>query len=273
MEPQNRPPVVQVPVHHREPEDMHPRRGQRVPIRDLEYQDEQNSPPPIAPYRQHHRRARTLSPTSRYEERKRAQREAERVEHEQRQRERWRLDQDAECQRRYQAQRDAEQEGRRVQREAEEIEIRRQERARREAEGLASRRRDQARREAAERERRRQDRVRREAEEQERRRQDRARRDEQRRNERRRAAGIPQGPRHLPAVHQYTRGRGSLDDRGAQVLNEAIQARTEAERNDPYRGWYPWPDTGGLRRRDTVAGGQRWVTEHDRRRGGRRHWI
>ena len=113
--------------------------------------------------------------------------------------------------------------------------------------------------------------------------------EEHERRERLRRSNIPFRPRHRPTVNQHPRPHGhvSLAERANRVINDAIQAgherRYEAEQRRrswhrapaPDRGWQRRRDVGGgLRRRDTIAVGQRQVYNDDRMRGGRRFvWV
>lgn len=289
--PQERPHVVQVPLQRpiehvryppREPEVMHPRPRQPIPIPSLIRRDEEDSPPPMSPHRQHRRqRSRTLSPPMRYEENKRLQRETELRLHAER------------------VAREAAEEAAHARREAEITREERNEALRRNNELERERRRlersENLRIESAERERRRRsheereriERERRErrVREQERRRADeqerlRAQRDadEEERLRRARRAGIRRGPHHPIELHQGPGGQGSLEEQGSRVIQDAVRAEhlRQADGNAPTRparGWFRRRDVGGgLRRRDTVAVGERTVYGNDARRVGRR-WL
>lgn len=95
---------------------------------------------------------------------------------------------------------------------------------------------------------------------------------EHERLERLRRLNIPRGPRHPTTVNQ--RPHVSFEERGDRVINDAIQAenrrRSWQRAPSPDRGWPRRRDVGNVRRRDTVAVGQRRVYDDDRRRGGRR---
>ncbi|KAL9611331.1 MAG: hypothetical protein Q9167_004014 [Letrouitia subvulpina] len=87
---------------------------------------------------------------------------------------------------------------------------------------------------------------------------------------------IPRAPRHRPVVDYSPRvsfeeqARASFEDRGDRILNDAIRAEQmrQAERREP-NGWNRRRLVdGGLRRRDTVAVGERRVFDDDRYRFG-----
>ncbi|KAL9038001.1 MAG: hypothetical protein Q9214_005457, partial [Letrouitia sp. 1 TL-2023] len=91
---------------------------------------------------------------------------------------------------------------------------------------------------------------------------------------------IPRAPRHRPVVGYSPRvsfeeqARASFEDRRDRILNDDIRAEQmrQAERREP-SGWIRTrPVDGGLRRRDTVAVGERRVWDDDRHRFGRRWW-
>ncbi|KAL8795332.1 MAG: hypothetical protein Q9195_002202 [Heterodermia aff. obscurata] len=290
------PEIVQIPhgpqqhaPRAAEPQIIRPRRNNPLNVQ-IHQAGDSSSPSPPTHLRQHRRQhTRTPSETRRYEELKREVRERERRAH-------------VDRQRRDQAERAAQatqheierlrrenllqrenlellrEQGRRREREEtrqmEEQGARRQRRIRLDEQwwqhqedieiGQARRRQEQedrqALQEAAAREQIRRDQIRRDQ-------------DERDRIERQRRAGIPRGPRHRPEVHQ--RRRVSFDERGDQVIDEAIQDRRRFENRAPVpprRGWSRHRDVGGgVRRRDTIAVTERGVYEDDRRRGGRRH--
>lgn len=106
---------------------------------------------------------------------------------------------------------------------------------------------------------------------------DRIRRDRNERDriQRQRRAGIPHRPRHETEVHH--RPNVSFDERGDQVIDDAIRAENrrwlDARAPVPITGWARRRDVDGeLRRRDTIAATQRRIYEDDRTRGGRR-WV
>ncbi|CAF9924586.1 MAG: hypothetical protein ALECFALPRED_002792 [Alectoria fallacina] len=268
------------------------RRPTPVVIHQMSEEDRDESPSPPEANREHHRRTRSLSPLSRYEfekevirlrelrqrehreritrEEREARERAERVallERRERQREReeqseWqerresrerqRLAAEREA-RRQQEERDRE-EARRLQEQEDLERLRAADRARQLREERARRQQeeeDSERRRAAYR-----DRLRRLRDEQTRRRYA-----EEQRNARARQANIPRPPRHHVFVHQ---NEGHLD-RGERFIQDAI--RVENLRQFERRAG--WPGRGyddgdnGLRRRNTIDGGQRW--RRDRR--------
>ncbi|KAL8753089.1 MAG: hypothetical protein Q9199_005288 [Rusavskia elegans] len=264
-----------------------------------------SSPSPISPLRDHQRpRARSLSVHRQYEERKEATRERERREHF----ERVAL---AENDARIRAEREAQRlrdERNRERRHNEELRVRAQRRLddqRRlqiEDAERQRRRRSQEERErlaaviVARRRRQELDR-RREAEavvEAERRAAARRRREEEQMREsiqeerdrlaRQRRARIPRGPRHAAVLHHHhhhhhdrgnndfeQRAREEFEDHGDRVLNDAIRA--EQSRPTGRGDVQPrWPRDNGLRRRGTIAAGERRVYDDDFRRWGRR-WF
>jgi len=97
-------------------------------------------------------------------------------------------------------------------------------------------------------------------------------REENERLQRLRRLNIPRDPRHPNTVNQ--RPHVTFEERGDRVINDAIRAanrrRSWQRAPSPDRGWPRRRDVGGVRRRDTVAVGQRQVYNDDRRRGGRR---
>lgn len=274
-----------------------------------------SSPSPLSPTREHNRRARSLSLTRQYEERKRIIRERERREHAERvalaeHAARLRADIEAE---RIREERDRERrrnEALRAEREAELISEER-ERERRRIDALRAR--EERRRQAEEERerlaqaslaRRRREELdrRREAEALESERREAARRLRQREEEeriqeerdrlrRQREARIPRAPRHAAAVHHHhhhhhhdehdgfeQEARVHFEDRGGEVINDAIRARqAEQQQQDRNHGVQPrWPVQGGPpRRRRTLGARERWVFDDDRRRWGDlgRRWL
>ncbi|KAL8960891.1 MAG: hypothetical protein Q9193_002482 [Seirophora villosa] len=278
------PPPMQGPPMHGPP--MHgPPMGQRggqitPPISVYSYGSTDSSPSPVIPTREHQRpRARSLSLTRQYEERKRVIREQERREHAERVAR-------AENAARLRAERDAEQireerdrERRRNEAVERERRQRRQEERERQAQAIAARQRreDADRRRAAEavveREQRQLARRRRDEEEQWR------IEEERRRLERQRRAIIPRAPRHAVEIHHHHHhhepagfeheARGNFEQRGDQVINDAIRARQARQAEQG------WPAEGGPRRRRTIGAGERRVFDDDRRRWGDlgRRWL
>ena len=273
--------------------------GQTPPITVYSYSSTNSSPSPILPLRDHQRpRARSLSAHRTYEERKEAIRERERREYlervaleeynarnrAERQAQRLRDEIRVRAQRRPEEQRrlqieDADRQRRRRSQEERESERqaaafvarrRRQELARRrEADALA----EQQRRAAARR--RRDDEQRRERIQEE--------RDRLARQQR---AHIPRGARHATVIHHHhhhhdretngfqRRAREDFEDDGDRVLNDAIRAERfrPAGHGAPHGGQPRWPHAQGLRRRGTIAAGERRVYDDDFRRWGRR-WF
>ncbi|KAL8834838.1 MAG: hypothetical protein Q9170_003580 [Blastenia crenularia] len=247
-----------------------------------------SSPSPLSPIREHHRpRARSLSLTRQYEERKRVIQEQEGRQHA----ERVAI---AENAARRRAERDAErvrEERDRDRRQIEALRIREQQRQIEAAAERERRRRSQEERErlaqavVARRRREEDDRRLNEALERERRREIRRRREEEERQwmieeerdrlERQRVARIPRAPRHVAELHHHhhhhhdrngfeRQARDNLEHHGDQVINEAIRARFgNAELRDL---------DGGPRRRRTIGGAERRIYDDDRRRWGPR-WL
>ncbi len=262
-------------THHPPPRE--PRRRRVKPVVVHQSSDESASPPEAS--REHGRRTRSLSPISRYHVEKEIirQRELEqrqrreRIEREEREaRERAETLAILEQQRLREENRQERREARRRQRLAEEREARRQEERDREHAAMVQEQEDLARLRAAEHARqRREERARRHQEEEDiarRRAADHDRlqrlRDEQVRRQyaeeqryaRARQANIPRHPRHPVFVHQ---DEDHLD-RGERFILEAIRAENQRQferRARRPRGEY---DDDGLRRRNTVDGGQRW---------------
>ena len=82
-------------------------------------------------------------------------------------------------------------------------------------------------------------------------------REERQRITRRLEQRIPREPRHLPEVHHYD--RGSFEDRGDRVINNAIRAE-ERRQAEADAGWFRRRAFGGgVRRRDQVAVGERRI--------------
>ncbi|KAL8775321.1 MAG: hypothetical protein Q9209_000328 [Squamulea sp. 1 TL-2023] len=264
--------------------------GPTPPITVYSPSNSDSSPSLISPLREHRRpRARSLSTNRQYEKRKEAIWERERREHAQQ----VAL---AENEARLRAERDAQRfrdERDRERRRNDEFRTREQRR-------LEDQRR--LRIEDADRERRRRNREegerRREAIfEAERRAEARRRREEEQRREmdqeehdrlaRQRRARIPRGPRHAAVVHHHhyhhherdnndfeRRAREDFEDRGNQFLNDAIRAeRARQAWCGPTQDLQPrWPVENGLRRRGTIAAGERRFYDDDLRRWGRR-WF
>ena len=291
-------------VHRAEPTIIRPRRHHPLNVQ-IHQAGDSSSPSPPTPLREHRRnQPHNPSEVERYEELKRLIREREGREHVERlRRERAeRVAQDAE-----EARRRAERETQRLRHEnielaraerrrleEEEEDIRTQEHERQLQEQNARRRRriqmeerrriesaqlERSRREREELERE-QARLRQEREDRQRLQEaairDRLQRDrnERERIERQRRAGIPLRPRHETEVHH--RPTVSFEERGDQVIDAAIRRAEDRRRFNervpaPGRGWPRRRDVGGgLMRRDTIAVSQRRVYEDDRRRGGRR---
>ncbi|KAL9001558.1 MAG: hypothetical protein Q9169_000133 [Polycauliona sp. 2 TL-2023] len=282
--------------------------GPTPPITIYSLSSTDSSPSPISPLREHHRpRARSLSTNRHYEQRKEAMREREQREHAERialaenearlraEREAQRLREERNRERRHvedlrlRAQRRLEDQ-RRLQIEDAVRQRRRQsqeERERLAAAIVARRRREELdrRREAEailEAERRAVARQRREDEQMQERMQE-----ERDRLARQRRARIPRGPRHAPVLHHHhhhhpdrgsndfgQRAREDFEDRGDRVLNDAVRAEQSrpAGRGGPQDVQPRWPADNALRRRGTIAAGERRVYDDDPRRGGRR-WF
>ncbi|KAL8672084.1 MAG: hypothetical protein Q9168_003444 [Polycauliona sp. 1 TL-2023] len=279
--------------------------GPTPPITIYSLSSTDSSPSPTSPLREHHRpRARSLSTNRHYEERKEATRERERREHVERV-ERVAL---VENEARHRAEREAQRlrdERNRERRHYEDLRVRAQRRLddqrRLQIEDADRQRRRQSEEErerlaAAIVARRRREELdrRREAEamaEAERRAVARQRREEQQMQERiqeerdrlarQRHARIPRGPRHAAVLHHHhhhhhdrgsndfgQRARDDFEDRGDQVLNDAIRAG----QSRPVGRGVPQDVQLGLRRRGTIAAGERRVYDDDLRRGGRR-WF
>lgn len=126
----------------------------------------------------------------------------------------------------------------------------------------------------------------------------RRRRDEEQRRERiqeerdrlarQRRAHIPRGARHATVIHHHhhhhhhdretngfqRRAREDFEDDGDRVLNNAIRAEhfRPAGHGAPLGGQPRWPHAQGLRRRGTIAAGERRVYDDDLRRRGPR-WL
>jgi len=270
---QGQPGIVQVPLQ--QPPEMdpyrtrprtqtiRPRQGHPLNVGVHQYTSS-SSPSPETPVREHMRQSRRMETELReYENLKRLIRERERREHAERaareaENARLRAEIDAELVRRGAAE--------------DRLRIRHEERRRIESVERTRRRQEQ---ENWERE---QARLRQEQEDRERLQaaailDDRRRaREENERLERLRRLNIPRGPRHPNIVNQ--RPHVTFEERGDRVINDAIQAenqrRSWRRAPSPDRGWSRRRDVGGVRRRDTVAVGQRQVYNDDRRRGGRR---
>ncbi|KAL8728011.1 MAG: hypothetical protein Q9166_005682 [cf. Caloplaca sp. 2 TL-2023] len=261
-----------------------------------------SSPSPISPLRQHHHwRARSLSLNRQYEERKKAIRERERralAENEARiraERDAQRLRDERDRERRRNEDLRAREQRRLDDQRRLRIEDAERERRRRgqeEEERLAAARVAYRRREELDR--------RREAEamvERERRARARRRREEEQRQQlieeerarlaRQRRARIPRGPRHAVVLHHHhhhhherendefeQRARENFEDRGDRVINNAIRAEQlrQAGRGTPPNAQPRWPPESGLRRRGTIAAGERRFYDDDLRRWGRR-WF
>ena len=270
------------------------------------YSSDESSPSPISPIRVHQRqRARSLSLTRRYEEQKQIIREREARQHAERvavaQHEaRKRAERDADYARRERDEAHARNEALRLREqrridhemrrriEAEEREMRRRSQEQRERDAERERRREEMRRWAEhERRLRRREEREREAEREQRREELRLReeiemlqraQEERERRARQVRARIPLLPRHPAEIHHPARdsferrARESFEQHGNDVIDNAIRAEQlrQAERPAPYRRDQWWPDDGGLRRRGTVAIGERIVYDDDRRRWGRR---
>ncbi|KAL8810714.1 MAG: hypothetical protein Q9223_002161 [Gallowayella weberi] len=270
-----------------------------------------SSPSPLSPLREHHRpRARSLSLNRSYEERKEAHRERERREYAQRvalaenearlraEREAQRLRDERDRERRHNEDlRSREQrrleDQRRLRTEVAERERRRrsqEERERLAAAIIARRRREELDRrweaEAI---------LQRERRAEARRRREEAERlqliqEERDRLARQRRAHIPRGPRHAAVVHHHHHhhhdderesddfdhhAREGFEERGDRVINGAIRAerRGQIGRGALHNNAQPgWPPETGLRRRGTIAAGERRVYDDDRRRRGWR-WF
>ncbi|KAL9636161.1 MAG: hypothetical protein Q9204_002361 [Flavoplaca sp. TL-2023a] len=256
-----------------------------------------SSPPLISPLREHHRhRARSLSLNRRYEERKEATRETERRKHVERVA-------FAENAKRLRAEREAQRlrdEVDRERRHKEDLRIRAQrlldDQRRLQIEDADRQRRQSqervaaaivARRRRRELDRRREAEAEVEAQRRRRRREEERMQEERDRLTRQRRARIPRSPRHAAVVHHHhhhlhecenddfqQRAREEFEGRGDWVLNEAIRA----ERSRPVGRGAPqdlqprWPRDNGLRRRGTIAAGERRVYDDDFRRWGRR-WF
>ncbi|KAG6999405.1 hypothetical protein G7Y79_00035g070770 [Physcia stellaris] len=307
---QGEPAIVHVPdgpqrhaLHNAEPRIIQPMRRHPLDVQ-IHNGGDSSSPSPPTPFREHRRHhSRTPSEVQRYEELKRQIRERERRDHiERRRREQAERDaRDAD-----EARRQAERETERLRRQN--IELMREERRRLHREerqnALEQERRreeqhriqyqEQRRLESTRQERRRQEmeeyereqarlqqeledrQIMQEAAVRERLHNDRIRRDQNERDrlDRQRRAGIPLRPRHETELHH--RPHVSFEDRGTQVIDDAIRAENRRRYEGrapapPTRGWSRRRDVGGgLQRRDTIAVTQRQVYEDDRRRGGRR---
>ena len=298
---------LQQNMHPPQPQVIRPRRHHPLNVQ-IHHAGDSSSPSPPTRLREHHRhQPRTAQEVQRYEELKRQVREREGHDHAERQRRelaertareaveaRRRMESEMESIRRQneelrRAERRRDREEReRQQHEEEELRFQERERRRREREERHQRRMrlDELRRnelvqaeirreeqEAIERER---ARIRQEDDDrqllQEEMVRDRLRRDRNERDriERRRRAGIPHWPRHETEVHH--RPRGTLDERGDQVIDDAIRAENRRRfDNTPGRGWTRRRDIGGgLRRRDTIAVTQRRIYEDDWTRRGAR---
>ncbi|KAL8880072.1 MAG: hypothetical protein Q9198_002448 [Flavoplaca austrocitrina] len=263
-----------------------------------------SSPSPISPLREHHRpRARSLSLNRQYDKHKEAMREHERRKHVERVA-------FTENTKRLRAEREAQrlrEEVDRERRHKEDLRIRAQrlldDQRRLQIEDANRQRRQSQERVAAAivaRRRRRELDRRREAEaivEAERRVADRRRREEEVIQERmqeerdrltrQRLARIPRGPRHAAVLHHHhhhhyerenndfqQRAREEFEGRGDWVLNQAMRAEQSRPvgRGAPQDLQPRWPRANGLRRRGTIAAGERRVYDDDFRRGGRR-WF
>ncbi len=104
---------------------------------------------------------------------------------------------------------------------------------------------------------------------------------------RQRLARIPRGPRHAAVLHHHhhhhyerenndfqQRAREEFEGRGDWVLNQAMRAEQSRPvgRGAPQDLQPRWPRANGLRRRGTIAAGERRVYDDDFRRWGRR-WF
>ncbi|KAL8925215.1 MAG: hypothetical protein Q9172_002320 [Xanthocarpia lactea] len=117
--------------------------------------------------------------------------------------------------------------------------------------------------------------------------------EEQDRLTRQRRARIPRGPRHAAVLHHQhqhqhqhhhhhrlennafgQRAREEFEDRGDWVLNDAMRAEQfrPTGRGAPQDVQPRWPPENGLRRRGTIAAGERRFFDDDFRRWGRR-WF
>ncbi|KAL8963877.1 MAG: hypothetical protein Q9183_004882, partial [Haloplaca sp. 2 TL-2023] len=256
-----------------------------------------SSPSPLSPLRDHHRpRARSLSPTRQYEQRKQAQWERERREHAERvaiaeHEARRRAEREAE---RVRLERDRERRHNEAHRVREQRHIDQQMRHRIEDAERERRRRDQderdraaaiiarRRREELDRREARAERAQQEAARLRRHERDRQRRmqEEADRLERQRRAGIPRGPRHPTALHHHNHGRfehearEDFERRGDRVIDEAIRADQTRQAPGPHADDVQarWPAGYGLRRRGTIGAAERIVYDDDRRFRGRR-WF
>ena len=293
-------------MHPPEPQIIRPRRHHPLNVQ-IHHAGDSSSPSPPTRLREHRRhQPRTAPEVQRYEELKRQIREREGRDHAERQRrelaeraareaiearrrtesEMERIRRQNEELRRAERRRDREERDRRQQ--EEELRFQERERRRQEHEERRQRRirRDELRRnelaraeirreeqEAIERER---ARIRQEVEDRQFLREefvrDRLRRDRDERDriERRRRAGIPHRPRHETEVHH--RPRATFDERGDQVIDDAIRAENRRRFDGmPGTGWPRRRDVGeGPRRRDTVAVMQRRIYEDDLTRRGAR---
>lgn len=286
-------PVPHPPPPHG-PQVIQPRGLVTPPITNYSFSSTDSSPSPLSPTREHHRRARSLSLTRQYEERKQMQREQERREHAERvalaeNAARLRAERDAE---RIREERDRERRrnddlrAREQRRQIEAVERERRRRSQEERERLAHaivtrrRREEHDRRRAAEalleQERREIARRRREEEEREWRLQE-----ERDRLRRQRVARIPRAPRHAAAIHHHhhhhhperdgfeQEARDNFEHRGDEVINEAIRTEQRRQAEQDRNGAQPeWPAGGGPRRRRTIAAGERRAFDDDRRRWG-----
>ena len=247
-----------------------------------------SSPSPISPLREHHRpRARSLSLNRQYNKHKEAMRELERRKHVERaarlraEREAQRLRDERDRERRHnedlriRAQRRLNDQ-RRLQIEDADRQRRRQSQEQRERVDAAIRRREAE--AIVEVERRVADRRRREEEVMQERMQE-----ERDRLTRQRLARIPRGPRHAAVVHHHyerenndfqQRAREEFEGRGDWVLNQAFRAeQSRPVGRGARQDLQPrWPRANGLRRRGTIAAGERRVYDDDFRRWGRR-WF
>ncbi|KAL8984080.1 MAG: hypothetical protein Q9205_001856 [Flavoplaca limonia] len=244
-----------------------------------------SSPSPISPWREHHRpRARSLSLNRQYNKHKEAMRELERRKHVDRVA--------AETAKRLSAEREAQRlrdEVDRERRHNDDLRIRAQRRlddqrrlrikdADRVAAAIVARDRRREEAEAVVEAERRRRRRRREEEERI--------QEEQDRLTRQRRARIPRGPRHAAVVHHHhhhherenndfqQRAREEFQGRGDWVLNEAIRAEQSRPvgRGAPQDLQPRWRRANGLRRRGTIAAGERRVYDDDFRRWGPR-WF
>lgn len=295
-------------MHPPEPQVIRPRRYHPLNVQ-IHHAGDSSSPSPPTRLREHHRHLpRTAPEVQRYEELKRQVREREGRDHAERQRRelaertareaveaRRRIESEMErIRHQYEELRRADQRRRdreereRQQQEEEELRFQECERRRQEHEERRQRRirlGELRRNELAQAEIRREEqeviereraRIRQEAEDrqllQEEIVRDRLRRDRDERDriERQRRAGIPHRPRHETEVHH--RPHVSFDERGDQVIDDAIRAENRRRfDNAPGRGWPRRRDVGGgLRGRDTIAVTQRHIHEDDWTRRGAR---